>query len=277
MGFSLAPTAIRDGYRLEAHDSVGSTNAMALERAAAGEDGRLWVVSKKQEAGRGRRGRAWATPEGNLAASLLLTDVDLRLAATLGFVAGLSLSDALEAAVPGLSLAVAPDGGNLAGGRFELKWPNDVLAGGAKLAGILLESGGIEGRPAVVIGIGVNVAAYPDDLPYPATSLAALGSTVGAEELFEALSEAWVANSRLWDGGRGLAAVRSRWLGRAAGLGGEVAVKIDGEVRRGVFETIDEECRFVMRTRDGARFAVAAGDVHFGAVASARHAEERAR
>ncbi|MCV0398092.1 MAG: biotin--[acetyl-CoA-carboxylase] ligase [Rhizobiaceae bacterium] len=274
MAFSLAPGAIGDGYRLEAHESVGSTNALALERAAAGDPGLLWIVSKRQETGRGRRGRAWATPHGNLAASLLLTGTDLRVAATLGFVAGLSLGDALEAAVPGLGVAVAPDGGNLGGGRFELKWPNDVLANGAKLAGILLESGmDAQGRPALVIGIGVNVVSHPDDLPYPATSLSALGSPVGAEELFTALSDAWVTNYRLWDPGRGLSAVRSKWLGRAAGLGGEVAVSIDGKVRRGVFETIDEECRFVMRTREGERFAVAAGDVHFGAVASATAGE----
>src|SRR5690606_2904611 len=91
MGFSLAPTAAAAGYRLEAFDAVGSTNALALERGQAGDPGRLWLVTKCQEAGRGRRGRAWATQEGNLAATLLLVpDVDLKHAATLGFVAGLS-------------------------------------------------------------------------------------------------------------------------------------------------------------------------------------------
>lgn len=273
MGFSLAPTAIAAGYRLEAFDSVGSTNALALERAQGGDAGRLWLVTKRQEAGRGRRGRPWTTQEGNLAATLLLVpDFELKHAATLGFVAGLSLADALAAAAPDIRFGIGVDGGDVAGerGRFELKWPNDVLAGGAKLSGILLESTMLDGdRFALAIGIGVNVAAHPQDTPYPATSLAALGSRCDAERLFLALSDAWVENERLWAGGRGLAAVRSRWLDRAAGLGASVAVRIDGEVVRGVFETIDDECRFVIRKGDGSQVTVAAGDVHFGTVASA--------
>lgn len=272
MTFRLAPTGISEGYRLEAHASVGSTNALALEHARAGDAGKLWVVSKKQDSGRGRRGRAWATPEGNLAATLLIvTARDLKLAATLGFVAGLALSDALDAVVPNARIAIAPDGGSGEGGknRFELKWPNDVLASGAKLAGILLESAMLgDGRFAVAVGIGVNVVAYPEDVPYPATSLMAIGANCDAETLFVALSDAWSENWRQWDEGRGLAAIRAKWLKRAAGLGGEVAVRVDGNVVRGVFETIDEDCRFVIRDRAGSRITIAAGDVHFGAVAS---------
>jgi BirA family biotin operon repressor/biotin-[acetyl-CoA-carboxylase] ligase len=273
MGFSLAPTAIAAGYRLEAHDSVGSTNAIALERAAAGDPGRLWTVSKKQESGRGRRGRVWATPEGNLAATLLLVEAyELKLAATLGFVAGLALADALDAVLPGRRIAIATDDGQGKGpraDRFELKWPNDVLANGAKLAGILLESSLLPGnRAALAIGIGVNVVAYPDDVPYPATSLKALGFSGGAEILFLALSDAWAENVRIWGGGAGLTEIRQRWLSRAAGLGSEVAVRVDGNVVRGVFETIDEDCRFVIRA-GGSIVKIAAGDVHFGAVASA--------
>jgi BirA family biotin operon repressor/biotin-[acetyl-CoA-carboxylase] ligase len=270
-GFRLAPTAESEGYRLEAHDVVGSTNVLALDHARAGDPGKLWIVSKKQESGRGRRGRAWATPEGNLAATLLLVaGRDLKQAATLGFVAGLSLADALDAAVPSARLAIGIDGAQRGRDRFELKWPNDVLASGAKLAGILLESTQLaSGLFAVAVGIGVNVVAYPDDLPYPATSLKALGAACDAETLFLALSDAWGANARLWNEGRGLAAIRGRWLQRAVGLGSEVAVRIDGSVVRGTFETIDEDCRFVIRDRNGNRQTIAAGDVHFGAVASA--------
>jgi BirA family biotin operon repressor/biotin-[acetyl-CoA-carboxylase] ligase len=272
MSFRLAPSAANAGYRLESFASVGSTNALALERARAADGGRLWLVSKKQEAGRGRRGRAWATPEGNLAATLLLSGLtDLKAAASLGFVAGLALGEALDAVVPAGKVSIAPDGADLAGrGRFELKWPNDVLAGGAKLAGILLESESLrDGTFAVAVGIGVNVVAHPDGLPYPATSLVALGSSADAETLFLALSDAWVDISALWAEGRGLAAIRDRWLKRAAGLGSEVAVRLDGAVVRGIFETIDTDCRFVIREADGRRRAIAAGDVHFGAVASA--------
>jgi BirA family biotin operon repressor/biotin-[acetyl-CoA-carboxylase] ligase len=272
MGFSLAPTAIAADYRLEAHHSVGSTNALALERAVAGDRGRLWIVSKRQESGRGRRGRAWATPEGNLAATLLLVEkYELKQAATLGFVAGLALADALDAVAPDRRIAIAPDGGGQAGrgDRFELKWPNDVLADGAKLAGILLESSLLPGnRVALAIGIGVNVVAHPEDVPYPAVSLKALDFSGGAESLFLALSDAWAENIRVWNGGAGLTTIRQRWLSRAAGLGSEVAVRVDGNVVRGVFETIDEDCRFVIRAGDGV-VKIAAGDVHFGAVASA--------
>lgn len=109
--------------------------------------------------------------KATLAATLLvITKAELRLAATLGFVAGLALADALDAVVPKGRIAIGLDGGSEGKNRFELKWPNDVLASGAKLAGILLESAILEGgRFGVAVGIGVNVVAYPEDLPYPAT------------------------------------------------------------------------------------------------------------
>lgn len=270
--FALSPAAVAAGYRLEAHDTIASTNARALELAQSGDPGNLWVVSDRQEAGRGRRGRTWETPKGNLAASLLVIDgVDLSNAATLGFVAGLALSDALAKIAPSIDLAVGIDGADgRNGSRFELKWPNDVLFGGAKLAGILLESAMIRGsKPAVVIGIGVNVVASPEGLPYPATSLRDKGIDATAQNLFSCLSQGWVENVGIWDGARGLRAVRDRWLARAAGLGSEVAVRAEGRIVRGRFETIDEACRFVIRGEDGSTVTITAGDVHFGAVASA--------
>ncbi|MFC5385595.1 biotin--[acetyl-CoA-carboxylase] ligase [Aquamicrobium segne] len=285
MRFALAPKAVADGFRLEALETIDSTNAYALAQARAGDPGKLWVVSKNQQSGRGRRGRTWHSPPGNLAATLLVVaDFELKLASTLGFVAGLALADALDAVAPQAAISVGPDGGSnfaaagsgafsskaAAGNRFELKWPNDVLASGAKLAGILLESTMLDKNHfAVAIGIGINVAAYPDDLPYPATSLHDLGSKCDAETLFEALSEAWAAYARLWNKGQGLAAIRNCWLERAAGIGGEVAVRVDNRVIRGIFETIDEECHFIIREPDGNVIRIAAGDVHFGAVASA--------
>lgn len=272
MAFRLAPTCEAEGFRLDAHETVGSTNEVALRHARAGDPGNLWVVSDMQENGRGRRGRVWATPRGNLAATLLLRlDGELRHAATLGFVAGLALADALDAVAPHRRVSIGLDGAGDGRNRFELKWPNDVLASGAKLAGILLESTLLDqGRMAVAVGIGVNVVAYPQDLPYPATSLRALGAGCDAETLFVALSDAWSVNVRLWNGGRGLSAIRERWLARATGLGGQVAVNVEGRVVRGVFETIDEDCRFVIREDDGSVLTITAGDVHFGAVASSR-------
>ncbi|MCO5065490.1 MAG: biotin--[acetyl-CoA-carboxylase] ligase [Rhizobiaceae bacterium] len=274
-GFALSPTAELAGFRLEAFHSVGSTNVVALDRARAGDRGNLWIAALRQETGRGRRGRAWSTPEGNLAATLLVVlDGDFQHAATLGFVAGLSLADALDAVAPGSTVHIAPDGGSAGRNRFELKWPNDVLANGAKMAGILLESSMLaSNRMAVAVGIGVNVVEHPRDVPYPATSLSALGAACDAQRLFLALSDAWVTHFGDWRGGQGLRGIRDRWLDRAAGLGGEVAVRIDGEVKRGIFETIDEDCRFVIREAGGERLTISAGDVHFGAVASAGAAQ----
>ena len=271
MDFRLAPTAENDGYRLASFETVGSTNALALERAAGGDPGKLWLVSDSQESGRGRRGRAWATPKGNLAATLLRTGIDdLGVSSTLGFVAGLALGDALDAVAPEADVSIGIDGaGSGRSQRFELKWPNDVLAKGAKLAGILLESARLpDGRYGLAIGIGVNVVGHPQDTPYPATSIAELGGRCSAAELFLALSDAWVDNARRWNAGKGLPAIRDRWLERAAGVGSEVAVRLQGDILRGTFETIDSECRLVVRDRAGRTHRIAAGDVHFGAVAS---------
>jgi BirA family biotin operon repressor/biotin-[acetyl-CoA-carboxylase] ligase len=272
MAFTLGPRAIEAGYRLKAYDEIGSTNAEALSLARAGDAGGVWVVSDRQTAGRGRRGSQWSTERGNLAASLLtVTSADPAAAATLGFVAGIALDAALRLAAPEVVARVALDGASGPGGRIALKWPNDVLLDGAKLAGILLEAEKApDGRMAVVVGIGVNVRHAPTDLPYAAASLAGLGSGATAETLFSALSDCWRAAATEWDDGRGFPGVRERWLSRASGLGGAVAVRLGGEVARGVFETIDEAGRLVVRTDDGSRRAISAGEVHFGAAATAR-------
>lgn len=157
-------------------------------------------------------------------------------------------------------------------GRLRLKWPNDVLIDGGKVAGILLQAvSAPEGASAIVIGIGVNVLHAPDDLPYPATTLAACGSRIEAEPLFEALAEAWVEQERIWDTGRGFAQIREDWLARAAGLGAPISVKLEDEVFRGTFETIGDDGQLVVRAADGSTKMIAAGDVHFGAAATAGH------
>jgi BirA family biotin operon repressor/biotin-[acetyl-CoA-carboxylase] ligase len=197
-------------------------------------------------------------------------------AATLGFVAGLSLDEALRSVAPDLVFHIGLDGVEGAGAagrrdRLRLKWPNDVLLDGAKLAGILLEAEPLPGdRLAVVIGIGVNVVAAPEGLPYPATALAELGVGIDAVRLFEALSDAWSSVSRVWNEGRGFKSVRKLWLDRAAGLGETVAVRVGEQVFSGVFETIDEEGRLVIRSPEGLIRTIAAGEVHFGTVATSR-------
>jgi BirA family biotin operon repressor/biotin-[acetyl-CoA-carboxylase] ligase len=275
MAFALGPKAEAAGYRVTEFDEIGSTNAEALARAAAGDRGSHWFVTTLQTAGRGRRGRPWHTPRGNLAAThLAVLDPPPAVAATLGFVAGLSLDEAIRKVVPGLRIITALDwteGVGESTDRLRLKWPNDVLIDGRKLAGILLEASSLpDGRVAVAAGIGVNVVAAPTGLPYPAVAVAELGGTATAETLFTALSDAWAGYARVWDGGRGFAIIRREWLARAAGIGADVAISVGGEVVSGVFETIDEEGRLVVRGMDGQRRTITAGEVHFGAVATLR-------
>ena len=266
MAFSLGPRSQSSGTRLVAFESIGSTNAEALARARAGEAGPLWLVTDQQTAGRGRRSRAWVSPRGNLAASILeIIDVTPAVAATLGFAAGL----ALDAALRQVSIEAALRTGGAADWSFALKWPNDVLAGRQKLSGILLEAEAVAGdRLAVVVGIGTNVIAAPEGTPTPATSLAALGVHIGAEELFSALSDAWVEFRGIWDNGRGFAEIRTLWLARAAGLGERVAIQTGGQTVEGTFDTIDETGCLIVRTQEGKRMPIAAGEVYFGSVAS---------
>lgn len=272
--FRLGDKARAAGYRLTGFDSVGSTNSEAIAAVRAGDPGGHWFAALQQTAGRGRRGRAWQSPHGNLAASLLIVpDADPTVSATLGFVAGVALNRALAAVLPKGLVRIGLDGadGALDGhpARLALKWPNDVLADGAKLAGILLEGEKLaDGRQAVVIGVGVNVVAAPQGLPYPATSLQALGLSRRADDVFEALSDAWVESFSLWHDGKGIAEVLAQWRRSATGIGAPVAVQRQEGVVRGIFETVDEAGRLIVRTDGAERIAITAGDVHFGATAS---------
>jgi BirA family transcriptional regulator, biotin operon repressor / biotin---[acetyl-CoA-carboxylase] ligase len=264
MSFALGHRALQAGYRLAAFDQIGSTNAEALERARAGERGPTWFVTTLQTAGRGRRQRAWIAPRGNLASSILeVVDVTPAVAATLGFAAGLALEQALHK----VSVEAATrTGGDL---NFRLKWPNDVLAGERKLAGILLEAEPIPGGGlAVVVGIGTNVVAAPEGTPMPAVSLAGLGVTISAEELFAALSDGWAEFRAIWDNGRGFGEIRKAWLARAAGLGQAVAIKSGSSTIEGTFDTIDEQGCMIVRTGKGRLVPITAGDVYFGSAAS---------
>lgn len=270
MSFYLGPNALAAGYRLFAHDSIGSTSVEAMRFAEQGDEGQLWIAAREQTAGVGRRGRAWLTPHGNLAASVLsVTHVPLEKAATLGFAAGLSLIEGLGRVAPALDISTALDGSEGAKSRLMLKWPNDVLANGAKIAGILLQAEPVgDGMVAVVAGIGVNITIAPHGLDQATVSMAELGVKTTPEEVLAELAESWLQYERLWDHGIGLPEIRDRWLRHASGVGGEVSVTTDGEIVRGRFETIDDHGCLVIMDRNGGRRRIAAGEVHFGAVAS---------
>jgi BirA family transcriptional regulator, biotin operon repressor / biotin---[acetyl-CoA-carboxylase] ligase len=241
------PAALGADAPIEAFDSLGSTNTEALARARAGEHGPLWISAKQQTAGRGRRGRTWISPPGNLYATLLLSDPGPPArAAELSFVAGLAVHDALSDLVPDLA------------GRLSLKWPNDVLRDGAKVAGILIEGERIGSGIAVAIGIGVNCSHHPADTSYPAADLA---GAVAPHHLLRILCRTMTERVAQWDRGHGFAVIRLDWLGRTAGLGQPIRVVSGEEERAGVFDGLDDTGHLLLRHVDGTTQRIAAGDV----------------
>lgn len=244
------PVPLPPGWRLEHHVTVDSTNRLARALGDHGAPDRTAVWGERQTAGRGRRGRRWTSPSGNLYASLLLRPrVEAAEAARLTFVAGLALAQAVEAVAPRL--------------RVRVKWPNDLLIDGEKLAGLLLEAGSGErgGVGYVVIGSGVNTAHHPDDAERPATSLAAhgyadvtpAGLLSAYLERFEPLYTRWLES--------GFEAIRPLWLARAAGIGGPVTVRLERERFTGAFRDLDPSGALVVTLTDGTDRRVTAGDV----------------
>jgi len=236
------------GVRQIAYDTLGSTNAEALERARAGERGPLWITAKTQSAGRGRRGSAWVSAPGNLYATLLLTEPSAPAQAPqVSFVAALALHDAVSECAPQLAPAL------------KVKWPNDLLLGGKKLAGILIE-GDSEPIFAVAIGIGVNCVSHPPETTHPATDLQAAGAAVSLEQVFAALARAMTKRLAQWQKGSGFASTRADWLKRAAALGEEIRVRLPGRELSGRFEGLDETGRLLLRGQGGIS-TVTAGEV----------------
>jgi BirA family biotin operon repressor/biotin-[acetyl-CoA-carboxylase] ligase len=237
------------GVRHQRYETLGSTNAEALARARAGERGPLWISAAAQTGGRGRRGKSWVSPPGNLYATLLLTEPSPpALAPQLSFVAGLAVHDAVAACASQLEP------------KLRLKWPNDLLLGGRKLSGMLIEA---ESQPrfSVAIGIGVNCVSHPPDTGYGATDLQANNVAVAAQDLLPRLAAAMNARLTQWGAGAGFAAIRSDWLARAAGLGEAIMVRLPEREITGIFEGIDADGRLLIATPDRTTETVAAGDV----------------
>jgi BirA family transcriptional regulator, biotin operon repressor / biotin---[acetyl-CoA-carboxylase] ligase len=251
---AVASIPLPEGFVLHALAAAGSTNDEARRLAEAGAPEGTVVWAREQTAGRGRHGRPWASPPGNLYCSIVLRpDRPPREAAQLAMVAGCALADALDRLGPPPGLAVG------------LKWPNDLLLGGAKAAGILLEaSGGVDERcDWLIVGTGVNVASCPVEAAYPATCLAREGfRAASVEALLAAYLGALDHWLRVWRA-EGLAPVRAAWLARAHGLGGPVTLRFDGFELHGRFAGLSEGGALVLREEDGRLREVAAGDVFF--------------
>lgn len=241
------------GYRLDARAVTGSTNDDAGAALRAGDQGKLWVVAERQETGRGRLGRAWTSPPGNLYASLaLLAPCPMATAPQLGFLAGLALLDAARMLAPDRTAA------------FALKWPNDLLLSGAKCSGILLE--GVmraDGVSGLVIGFGVNVTHAPGDAPYPVARLSDIAAGVTPDVALEALSEAVARRLAAFEAaepdGR-FARLREDWLREAAGRRGGARVRVRDGFRYGRVAGLDGHGRLLLETDTGVE-TIDAGDM----------------
>jgi BirA family biotin operon repressor/biotin-[acetyl-CoA-carboxylase] ligase len=244
--------ALPTGWKLLAFETVGSTNDEAMQRAdrEAAEGTVVWA--KRQVKGRGRRGRIWQSPEGNLYSSIVVRpDSSAEVAAQLSFVTALAVGDTVAAHIP-------------AGHRIGFKWPNDVQVDGAKIAGILLESAiGPSGLVRqVVIGTGINVGWRPasGETPYPATSLVALEGEGVLETVLQTYCQAmadWIARWRQ----SGFAAIREAWLAQAGNIGQMIEVKTGRDVLTGRFAKLDETGALMLEGADGRITRVTAGEI----------------
>ncbi|HEY3694048.1 biotin--[acetyl-CoA-carboxylase] ligase [Phenylobacterium sp.] len=237
---------------IEAYDVLDSTNAEARRRAEAGDGGPVWIAARVQTQGRGRRGRAWSTGEGNLAATLLMTSARPPAeAAQVSFVAALAAADLAETC--------------LGPGAAGLKWPNDLLVHGLKAAGILVESGVRAGGGLwLAVGVGVNLARAPADVERPATAFAdhMAGPPPAPLDALEILAAAFERRRAAWEAA-GFAPIAAAWTERAHGLGRPCEARLASGALKGVAEGLDPDGALRLRLDDGRLARITAGDVFF--------------
>jgi BirA family biotin operon repressor/biotin-[acetyl-CoA-carboxylase] ligase len=237
-------------FRIEQVAEIDSTNEACRLRALAGEAAGLVIRADRQTAGRGRRGRNWSSPPGNLYASILLRPQrQASEAAALGFAAVMAIGDVAEALLP-------------PGALVQHKWPNDLLIKGSKASGILLEA-----QPGfVVLGIGVNISSHPADTPYPATDLVAAGAApITSQALLERLLAVFAPLYESWERA-GFTALLPAWRRRAAGLGQPVEVRLERETLAGTFRDLEPDGTLRLTLSDGTERRIAAGDVYLPAM-----------
>jgi BirA family biotin operon repressor/biotin-[acetyl-CoA-carboxylase] ligase len=244
---------LQSPFRAIIHDALPSTSDEAKRLAAAGAPHGTLVQALSQTAGRGRLNRQWVSPAGNLYMSVILRPQVTAVRGTeLGFVASLAVADAISEFVANPR-------------AVRLKWPNDVLLNDAKLAGILLETElGPDNLLAwVVLGIGINIVSKPDDTPYPATSLAAIGTPPSLDAVLIRLCTALNQRLNMWERD-GFDTIRGDWVIRSRGVGLPIRLKIGAETITGRFHDLDRDGALLLDCEGSIR-RITAGDVHFAA------------
>jgi BirA family biotin operon repressor/biotin-[acetyl-CoA-carboxylase] ligase len=248
----MSEIALPAGWTLAAFDAVESTNDEAISRAEQGATEGTVVWGKVQLAGRGRRGRTWQSPAGNMYASVVVRpECPPDQAAQLSFVTAIAVGETAASFIP-------------AGRRVAYKWPNDVLVDGAKIAGILLESAPRPDGNAdyVIIGTGINVAWQPPagETAYAVTGLAALGAKASVEQVLEAYCRQLAKWIGIWRHD-GFAVIRSTWLARAGNLGQTIEVKSGQDNCRGRFAELDASGALILELEGGTTRRITAGEI----------------
>jgi BirA family biotin operon repressor/biotin-[acetyl-CoA-carboxylase] ligase len=238
-------------FKLITYDSVGSTNEEAKRFAMDGAPEGIVVWAKDQSSGIGRRGRKWVSSEGNLYFSILLRPECLAFKAMqLNFVTSLCIAEEVAHVLPRSAF-------------INCKWPNDVLVEGRKISGILLESqtNSLRGMDWLVIGVGLNIKSFPEDVEFPATSLIHEGAKkdLSAEVILKSFSHSFLKSYMTWKK-LGFEPVRRRWLRRAAGLGKEIIVRLERETLTGEFKALDKDGALIL-LHNGEERRITAGDV----------------
>lgn len=254
---SASSDNLLNDYHLLSYDAVDSTNEEAKRLAAGGGSHGAVIWAKQQTNGRGRMGREWVSPDGNLYVSILLEPkCEEEDAGQLSFVAAVAAQEALAPVVPDSAVT--------------LKWPNDILLDGKKVGGILLESfhapdsdNSHKLHKWLVVGVGINIESYPDKTLYPATCLKEAGvEIISAKIVLSRFVYNFITQYDLWRK-KGFAPVRKAWLAHAHGVGDKIEVRLPKEQFSGVFTGIDKQGMLQITVAGNKKRTVAAGDVFF--------------
>lgn len=246
---------ITAGAGIRHYPTIDSTNLEAHRLFSNGEQGPLFLLADEQTAGKGRLDRNWASLRGNCYSTLILPlEAEVQSVPQIGFVVALAVADVVRQH----------------GVEAKLKWPNDVLVKGSKIAGILCEV--LSSQPlTIAIGCGINVAHAPIGLPYPATCLAAEGANIERNSVFQSYREALSYWLRQWNNGQNFLAIREAWVKQAIGIGETVSMIVGSRHLTGNFETITEQGAILLKPVDSPHQILHAGDLHIPSLARLRN------